>query len=181
MHFDAAGVCVVNCAMFPIVQIEIRAEFAVRARQQIQIELRGHALARRCMRARELPGLFADRRRSARPPVFAADLANASQKIESQRPARNFQWSNRENRQLCAPVCAARVGKRNRLQDNRRRPAEFRDRERVCERARRLLQLFSPKYRPEHRRPDARDSSSNIRVFVPAPVPRPISSHVAPD
>ena len=43
MHFDAPALFVVKCLMTKCVEIEIRAEFAVEARQEIQVELRRHA------------------------------------------------------------------------------------------------------------------------------------------
>ena len=45
MHLDTSRFGVVNRAVFPEGEIEVCAEFAVRSRQQIQIEFRGHACA----------------------------------------------------------------------------------------------------------------------------------------
>src|SRR6266403_5359891 len=40
MHFNPAGVGIVDCEVPPLIQIEVCAQFAVDALQQIQIELR---------------------------------------------------------------------------------------------------------------------------------------------
>src|SRR5205814_3537333 len=43
MHLDAPGFLIVNRAMTPVPEIKIRTEFAIGAREQVQIELRGHS------------------------------------------------------------------------------------------------------------------------------------------
>src|SRR5438094_10044785 len=43
MHLDAPGFLIVNGAMTPAPEIKIRTEFAIGAREQVQIELRGHS------------------------------------------------------------------------------------------------------------------------------------------
>src|SRR5437870_11037052 len=45
MHLDAAGLLIVNGAMTPAPGIKIRTEFAIGAREQVQIELRGYSRA----------------------------------------------------------------------------------------------------------------------------------------
>ena len=58
MHLNSAGVGIIVCAVSPLIEIEISAQLAVNALQQVQIEFRSHAGAIVVSRFQHLPILF---------------------------------------------------------------------------------------------------------------------------